>query len=129
VSILDVTNHAVTIWMMAWKSAEDAFVNGLHPYAMYRVGGNVCDGNELAVSGNVMEGQADDDYYFTGQEYSMPFDDAENDFVVFIARSHGEANPDMMPSQIHTYWGGCEEDLDDGGPLSPCWEYLLSFHE
>lgn len=121
---LDISGHACTLWALVWNSPDEAF-SGVHPYAMYRVGGNVAGGNDqINITGVVKEGQTDD-YYQTGPE-STPLTDAENAFIVLIVKSHGPMDPAEMPGQILTFGGGCDGDEDGGGPLGPCYEYTYS---
>ena len=123
---LDIAGHAVTLWALVWHSVDDLFA-GMHPYAMYRVGGKVIGGNgNLNISGSLQEGQTAD-YYFTGPG-SMPLQDAENNFIAFISKSHGPKDPAYMPAQILTFGGGCDGDPDGGGPLAPCSEWLYALH-
>ena len=138
---LDVAGHACTLWALVWHSVDDAF-GGLPPYAMYRVGGNVSGGNSVSINGVVKEGESGADYYNTNFIHidpetgevlfeftdSEPLVDAETAFMVSIVKSHGPMDPAEMPGQIHTFGGGCGADLDGGGPLAPCYEYIYSLH-
>ena len=124
---LDVSGHADTLWALVWANVDSAFGGG-HPYAMYRVAGKAIGNNgKVNISGTLHEGQTAD-YYPTVPGATMPLVDAENNFFLFITKSHGPMNPAMMPAQIHTFNGGCDGDPDSGGPLAPCYEWLYSFH-
>lgn len=119
---------AVTLWIVIFNNPEecgtpyqcgepDLFNADVEPDVLYGAG-NIVDSSEEASFG--FHRKRGDNSGSVAAAFGMP-DDSGESFglrnpmgaeIHYVLRLHGPMNPEDMPAQIHTYFGGC---VDNGG--------------
>ena len=112
-----IAGHAVTMWWVIWDDYPCCFIDA--GYANGKVIGN---NGKVNISAHLNEGDLEGFFYGNGLQ------DAENNEIHLIVRSHNTKDSEYMPAQINSFCGGCWNADCAAGPYT-CLDFLFSIHD